>query len=86
MFGFLFGIDVLGKRYERQVYGLIEMLSNVGGLVEVIHVFSIMCTYIFIHNTIEVKTIDVFANSLLDTGGSVGKDLDKASSLSLVRA
>jgi hypothetical protein len=35
-----------GKMYERKVYGLLDMLGNVGGLAEFMHLASMLIVYV----------------------------------------
>ena len=54
-----------GKMYERKVYGLLDMLGNVGGLAEVIHILSVGLVYFTCGNMIDTKYIGIFKGNIL---------------------
>ena len=67
IFIIFFGMQQAGKVYERNVYGLLDMLGNVGGLSEVIHTFSALLVYFTCQNMIDTKYISIFKNNILSS-------------------
>ena len=51
--------------YERNVYGLFDMLGNVGGLAEIIHLLTAGLVYFTCQNMIDTKYISIFKKNIL---------------------
>jgi hypothetical protein len=62
-----------GKSYERNVYGLLEMMGDVGGLVEVLSCTAFILVFLFCTESAKVKFIEIFQNVLLK-GDSLSND------------
>jgi len=60
IFIMFFGLQKDSKNYDRKVYGILEMLGNVGGLVEILHVSSLSLVFLFCSNAIAVKFLHIF--------------------------
>lgn len=63
---FFWGFRPPGIKYDRKVYGLFDMLGNVGGLAEVIHIASMGVVYIICQNKLETKYISIFSRNILN--------------------
>ena len=60
-----FGMQPEGKMYERKVYGLLDILGNVGGLAEFMHLASMLIVYVLCSNLLDIKYVSIFQNNIL---------------------
>jgi len=65
LFIIFFGMQPEGKVYERKVYGLLDMLGNVGGLAEFMHLASMLIVYVLCSNLLDIKYVSIFQNNIL---------------------
>jgi hypothetical protein len=65
-FAITFQLHSQGRRYERQVYFLIDLLGKVGGFAGAIEFIVALILYTFTKNLTDTKFVDLFTNSLID--------------------
>ena len=61
----MLGMTNLSKIYERNVYSLLDMLGNVGGLAECFHIISTLILILINTNLTESKLIKIFARNIV---------------------
>ena len=65
------GMTNIGKAYERNVYSLLDMLGNVGGLYEAFKLSMIALIYVSTTNTIDTKIVNSVQNNIMDFANQI---------------
>ena len=63
---FNIGISHVGKKYERKVYNVLDMLGNIGGLFEAFSIIAGILAYVFCTNSIETQIVKSFKANIMD--------------------